>query len=229
MNTRDNGNLNTGPERVHPLEDLLPFHANGRISAQDRAQLDIALQENAELARRLTLVQEERAEAIALNEAVGAPSPRALDALLAKIEEEPKSPRQLTGTAGRDLMDRLGAMLAALSPRTLAYASAAAVAIIAIQGAVMTQVTGQKPGTYQTASTVEAGSFALVSFAPDARAAQIAETLKAAGASIIEGPRASGLYRVRLSASALPKEEVATRLATLRAAKGVVSSAEAEQ
>lgn len=223
-------NMNTsGP--FDEVEDLLPFYANGRISAPERARVEAALKDSPELARRLALIEEERAEAIALNEALRGPSPHALDALMAKIEAEPKRTAHVVGAAKAGLVDRIGAMLAALSPRTLAYASAAAVAVIALQGAVMTGVVGSRGAgpAYETASAVEAGSFALVAFAPDAKAAQIAEALKSAGASIVEGPRASGLYRLRLSAAPLPKEEVAKRLAALRAAKGVVSSADAEQ
>lgn len=221
----------TSSETIHPLEDLLPFYANGRIGAADRTRIEAALKESPELARRLALIEEERAESIALNEALHAPSPRALDALMAKIEAEPKRAAHVAGAVRQGLMDRIGGMLATLSPRTLAYASAACVAIIALQGAVMTgSLTGPNTApTYQTASASQAGSFALVAFAPEAKAADMASVLKSAGASIVEGPRASGLYRVRLSATALSKEDIAARLAALRAAKGVVSSADAEQ
>jgi hypothetical protein len=219
------------PAHIHELEDLLPFYATGKLGAADAARLEAALKDNAELARRLTLVQEERAEAIALNEALRASSPRALDALMARIEAEPRSATHVAASVRKGLIDRFGAMLAALSPRTLAYASAAAVAIIAIQGAVMTQVVGDRPGSasYQTASANDTGSFALIAFAAEAQAAQITGVLKAAGGTIVEGPRASGLYRVRLSTKALPPQEMAQRLAILRNAKGVISSADAEQ
>lgn len=221
----------TNPENMTDIEDLLPFYASGRISAADHARVEAALQQSPELARRLALIEEERVEAIALNEALGAPSTRALEALMAKIEAEPKQSAHVASAVKQGLVDRLGAMLAALSPRTLAYASAACVALIALQGAVITGALNG-PNTapsYQTASSVEAGSYALIAFAPEAKAAEMAGALKAAGASIVEGPRASGLYRIRLSSAALSKDEVAKRLAALRAAKGVVVSADAEQ
>lgn len=219
--------INALNEADREIEDLLPFYHNGRISAADRLRVETALRANAELRRRLDLIAEEMDAAIALNEAVRAPSPRALDALMAKIEAEPKRMAQQIGAVRRGLMDRLGSILAALSPKTLAYAAAAAVAVIAAQGVVLTGVMpGAGPGSpsYQTASAPSAseGSFVLVSFSPEAKAGAIAELLRSVGASIVEGPRASGLYRVRIGEKTLPGPESERIVARLQAARDVV-------
>ncbi|MBN8533188.1 MAG: hypothetical protein J0L51_03770 [Rhizobiales bacterium] len=220
--------INALNEADREIEDLLPFYHNGRISAADRARVEIALGTNAELRRRLDLIAEESEAAIVLNEAAGAPSPRALDALMAKIEAEPKRIAQQVGAVRRGLMERLGGLIAALSPKTLAYASAAAIAVIAAQGVVLTGVVpGSGPGSqnYQTASAPAAsdGTFVLISFAPEAKAVAIADLLKSVGASIVEGPRASGLYRVRIGDKALPRPESERIVARLQAAKDVVA------
>jgi hypothetical protein len=190
-------------------------------------RVETALRANAELRRRLDLIAEEMEAAIALNEAVGSPSPRSLDALMAKIEAEPKRVAQLIGAVKRSLMDRLGGVLAALSPKTLAYASAAALAVIAAQGVVLTGVipgSGTGSQSYQTASAPAAseGSFVLVSFSPEAKAGAIADLLKSVGASIVEGPRASGLYRVRIGEKTLPAAESERIVARLQAARDLV-------
>ncbi len=63
----------------------------------------------------------------------------------------------------------------------------------------------------------------LVSFAPEAKAGAIADLLKSVNASIVEGPRASGLYRVRIGDKALPKAEAERIIARLQAARDVVA------
>lgn len=229
MSNASNGTILNEADRE--IEDLLPFYHNGRISTADRARVEAALERNAELRRRLDLVAEEAQAAILLNEAVSGPSPRAFDALMAKIEAEPRHAAHRMAKARLGIMERLGGLIGALSPRKLAYATAAAVAIIAAQGVV---ITGLVPGsgsgapTYQTASApgVPAqadGTFLLVSFTPEARAGAIAELLRGLNASIVEGPRASGLYRVRIGDRTLPKADAERILARLQAARDIVA------
>ncbi len=52
-------------------------------------RVETALATDPELARRYELVREELAQTIHLNETLGAPSPRAMQALFAKIDAEP--------------------------------------------------------------------------------------------------------------------------------------------
>jgi anti-sigma factor RsiW len=210
------------------IEDLLPFYHNGRLAAADRLRVEAAIRSNAELRRRLELIAEEADAAIALNEALRAPSPRGLEALMAKIEAEPKRAAQRVEAVRQGMAERFGRFLAALSPRTLAYATAAGVAIIAFQGVVLTGVMpggGSGSSSYQTASApaLGEGTFVLVSFVPEAKAGAIADLLKGVGASIVEGPRASGLYRVRIGDKTLPKDEAERILARLRTARDAIA------
>lgn len=213
-----------------PFDDLLPFYATGKLAAKDRQAIEAALRTDADLSRRLEIVREEMGEVILSNEAVAAPSSRAFDALIAGIAAEPKRGAQAIAAVKRGFVERIGAMIAAFSPRTLGYATAGLAAIIAVQGVVLTGQLGRESGSagYQTASAVESGTFVLVAFAPDASADAIARVLKAQGASIAEGPRASGLYRVRIGDSALSKADVARILAALQAEKLVIASATSE-
>jgi hypothetical protein len=146
---------------------------------------------------------------------------------MAKIEAEPKHAAHRLDAVKVSFMERLGGLIGALSPRKLAYAAALAMAVIAAQGVVITGLVPGGPGApqYQTASApaVSEGSFVLVSFAPEAKASAIAELLRSVNASITEGPRASGLYRVRIGDKALPQAEAERIIARLQAARDVVA------
>ena len=66
------------PER-HEIEVLLPWYAAGTLSRCDADLVEQALARDSELARRYDLVRQELAETIRLNEALGAPSARAME------------------------------------------------------------------------------------------------------------------------------------------------------
>ena len=76
-------------ELPQDVEMLLPWHAAGTLSRRDAARVEQALANDNELAARYDLVREELGEAIRLNENLGAPSARAMEALFAKIDAEP--------------------------------------------------------------------------------------------------------------------------------------------
>ncbi len=54
-----------------------------------------------------------------------------------------------------------------------------------------------------------AGSYALIGFAPQASAADLTQFLEAHNVSVVDGPRTGGLYRIRVSPTALPKADLA--------------------
>jgi anti-sigma-K factor RskA len=85
--------INKEPER-HEIEALLPWYAAGTLSRHDADRVEQALAGDPELAQRYDLVREELAEIIHLNEALGAPSARAMEKLFAAIDaEEALAPR----------------------------------------------------------------------------------------------------------------------------------------
>ncbi len=181
---------------------LLPWYAAGTLSATETRRVAAAIAQDPELARRLEDIREEAAETLLLNESLPAPSRRAADKLFAAIEaEQAVNPRTYTPKAS------LGAWLAekmsGLRPRTLALAAAAAIAVIAVQGGVILGQFAEPRQGYEIAtappSTIDGGPQILVNFAPQASIADIESLLKDVGGTIIEGPHAGGLYRVRLS------------------------------
>ena len=215
----------TDPKRAE-LEELLPFYANGRISAADKARIEQALASDPELRLRLEIIREDMAETALLNESLGAPSPRALDRLMAGIEAEPRQ-APLMARARGGMISWLGHWLAAQPPRRLAYAGAAALAIMAVQGAVLTgfAVRGGGGG-FETASAPGASSserFVLLSFAPEAKASEIAAFFRRYEASVVDGPRANGFFKVRVGDAKLSTAQVDAIAARMKAEAGIVS------
>ena len=210
------------PSEREQIEMLLPWHAVGTLSPDEAQRVEHALASDPELARQFDLVREELGGTIHVNETLGAPSARAMDTLFSRIEAE--APRK-HHVAAAGLAERFSGWLASLSPRSLAYAAAAAVLALVLQAAVITAIVvpqGERGG-YVTASApaTDTGSFAMVQFAPQANAAEIAAFLKANKLSIVDGPNAAGLFKVRVAVTALPKEALAQAVRRLQQDKAV--------
>ncbi len=198
------------------IEALLPWHAAGTLSRRDAQRVDAALKEDRDLARQFELVREELSETIHLNETLGAPSTRAMERLFAGIEAEGAKGRK---RAPFSLAAFIGERLSVFSPRTLAWSALTAVLAIVLQAGLLANLYVNEPGsevpsTFNTASPRTrslgpVGSYALIGFAQQASAADVTKFLEAHKASIVEGPKAGGLYRIRVSDTALSKEELA--------------------
>jgi anti-sigma factor RsiW len=196
------------PERQE-IEELLPWHAAGTLSRRDTQRVEEALSRDPELARRYALVRDELGETIHLNETLGAPSTRALEQLFAKIDAEPTR-RQVSLNLG----SRISEFFASLTPRTLALASGAAALAILVQAGFIAGVmlNETKTSGYQTASAPtapDAGTFALIRFAPQASADDVTKFLESNKLSVASGPTAGGLYKVRVAVTGIPKAELA--------------------
>jgi anti-sigma-K factor RskA len=217
-----NTDLNTANENGRSeIEELLPWHAAGTLSAREAQTVEAALARDPELARRYELVREELAQTIHLNETLGAPSSRAMTELFAKIDAEPARHAAPSINFGARIREFFGS----LSPRTLAWSASAAALAIVLQAAVIggILIKEQSAGGYQTASVSGAasgeGTYALIRFAPQASAADITRFLESNKLSIAGGPAAGGLYRVRIAETKLPKADLDRRMQTLQSDK----------
>jgi hypothetical protein len=217
--------INKEPER-HEIEGLLPWHAAGTLNRRDADRVEQALAGDRELARRYDLVREELAETIHLNETLGAPSARAMEKLFAAIDaEEARSPRRKRSF---DLSARISEFFSSFAPRTLAWSATAAAVAILLQAAVITAVVVKDHGTVQgpmlsSAETEGNGSFAMVRFAPQATASEITNFLGAYKVMVVDGPKAAGMYTIRLSETKLPESEVTRIVHEMQAESKVVS------
>lgn len=211
------------------LEEMLPWHAAGTLSREEAEAVEQALARDPELAQRFELVCEEMAETVHLNESLGAPSARAMDRVLAAIAAE-EGPARRTRAAG--FLGRLSGVLDALSPRTLAWAGAAAALVIVVQASVIAglSLAPQESGKLEMASydgsagpAAEAtGTFALIRFQPQASAADVTRLLETRRVAIVDGPKPGGLFKLRLSDQALDEAEIGRAIAALQAETAVV-------
>ncbi len=214
---------NDTPTNRQEIEELLPWHAAGTLSRRDAKRVEEALARDPELARRYELVREEFGETIHLNETLGAPSARAMETLFKKIDAEPKR----TALPRLDLTARVGALIANLTPRTLAFATAAAALVLLAQAGVITGVLlNDRAGSgYQTASApsgaTNGGSYAMIRFAPQASAADITAFLESNKLALVGGPGPGGMYRVRVAGTGIPKGELARVVKQLQQDKTV--------
>lgn len=218
------------------LEEMLPWHAAGTLGRAEAEAVEQALARDPELARRYELVREEHLETIHLNESLGAPSARALDRVMAAMSQEAMSPQRAPGAGWHrrpvSWATRLAALLDLLSPRAVAWAGAAAAVVILLQaGLIAGLAVGERGGAVLEMASYDApagsaapaaGAFALVRFVPQATAADIARVLEARGATIVDGPKPGGLYRVRVAAEAVTDDDFARLLAAWQAETAVV-------
>lgn len=198
------------------IEALLPWHAAGTLSRRDAQRVEAALKEDRDLARQFELVREELGETIHLNETLGAPSARAMERLLAGIEAEGAKSRKRRSF---DFAAFIAERLTLFSPRTLAWSAVVGALAIVLQAGLLANLYLNEPGSevpssYRTASAPTrslgpVGTYALIGFAPQASAADVTQFLDAHKATVVDGPKPGGLYRIRISMTALPKADLA--------------------
>ena len=194
-------------EEREGIELLLPWYAAGTLEPDELRRVEAYLRDHPELEDHLTVVREELEETVSVNEAIGSPSAGAMDRLMAQVEQEsPQAFRQTAASGG--LLQGILDWFENLTPRTAAFGAALAIAIICAQAVTLSVVTSGGGGKTQTATgpgqeQVLAGTFALVRFAPTASMAEVNALLAGEGASIVDGPRSGGVYRVRLAEAEL--------------------------
>jgi anti-sigma factor RsiW len=193
------------------IELLLPWYAAGTLNRREAAEVEAALANDPELARRLEWVRTEFAQEIYINEEAASPPDNDVKALFAKIDA---LPARRPAAAASSLAERIAEFFAALSPRTLAWSAMAAGLAIVLQAGLIAGFVFKTtaPGGYETASapasTPSDGAYVLIRFQPQATAADIASFLAANKLSIVEGPSGGELYRVRVAPTKLAKPEL---------------------
>jgi hypothetical protein len=216
--------MTTEEREPNEIEALLPWHAAGTLSRDDAERVEAALARDHELARRYALVREELAETIRLNEALGAPSPRPLERLMTRIDAEAAG--GLTRRGSVAVGRWLEGLLLRLAPRTLAWSAAAAAIVILVQAGFLAALfVGSQGHSYRTASVGEAatpGSYVLVGFVPQASAADVTKFLETYKASLVDGPRAGGLYRIRIGQGGLSRDQLADIVGRMQQESAVI-------
>lgn len=189
--------------QTDPVYGLLPWYATGQLGDAERLEVEAALAADPALRQSLDRVIEERDEAVALNEAVPGMAGGSIDALMSRIEAD--APRRDRSTTP-GLVARLLEMVAGLSPRVLALAAVAAALVIIAESGALVGLAGRgvDSGTkYVTASAEPiAGdqSILLVAFVPGVSLDEVSALLRVEQVTIVDGPKAGGLFRVSVAA-----------------------------
>ena len=208
------------------IEALLPWYAAGTLRRRDRQRVEAALRNDPDLARQAELAREELAETISLNESLGVPTVRAMDRLMVAINYEALAARRRASP--RVVASRFAAFIAGFSPRTLAIAASVACLAIALQASVLVSMLA-KPAVEQNVAAKDAvrghGTYAMVRFAREASAAEIPRFLENNQATLVDGPRPGGVYRVRIAMTKLARDEFTRTVSRMREDR-VVASAE---
>lgn len=205
------------------IEAMLPWHAAGTLSHRDAQRVEEALARDPELTRRYESVREELGETILLNETLGAPSARAMKDLFAKIDAEPARRPAVSFS----ISTRIVEFFASLSPRTLAYAGGAAVFALLLQAGIIGGIVLKQTqtGGYETASAPSTdpgiGAFTLIRFAPQATSDDINRFLQENKFSIVSGPVAGGMFKVKVGLANMPKSDLAELVKKLQQDKTV--------
>ena len=205
---------------------LLPWYVSGKISTSDKDRVDAYANAHPDVRRHITLAREEADAVFSQNQEIAVPRD-ALDKLRASVASSPSARLHAVQAT---LLDKIGVFLGGLSPRHLAYAGVAAMLAIAVQAASIGALM-QGQGGYQVANApgveTSQGSFVLVAFQPAAPAGALAAFLAENKFTIVEGPKAGGLFRVRVGDAALSPADTDAMLAKLKARGDLVSFAAA--
>lgn len=216
-------NLENDTAEIHPTELLLPWYVNGKLSDDEKSEVENWLLENPEAQAHLSRVEEEHIVAIESAEEIPMPRAAAVNDLLSQITDA------RTQKTGASLSERFFELL---SPRW-AMAGAAAIALLIVaQGTTIGMlVSGPPTSTFETASgPTEAsisGVTALVAFQPTTALADVSAYLEENSLTIIGGPKPGGIYQI----AAADSDAGRLALRTLSEDKELVSffSSQAEQ
>ena len=185
-------------------ELLAPWYVTGKLDEAEAREVEELAKEDAEFVRVIEEARREQKGAAVLNEAMGEPPQGVWARLEQSVEEERReqSPGRRPGLIER-LTTSVSGFFAGLSMQQWQLAAAAAIALCVIQaGAIAYLVQDGGPAKYGTASGPKSSAAIkpafIVSFSQNATAGEINAVLNAAGATIVEGPNADGLYHLAI-------------------------------
>lgn len=189
------------------LEGLLPFYVNGTLDADDRARVDAALAEDADLAAQLAVYRSMSSDVTA-RETANTPGEFGLARLMRDIDAEEKTtPPQIQ-----------------MQSPLWRYAAAVALALLVLQTAVVMLAPDQGFELAGGGTGAGDGPALTVAFRSDATEAQIRDALLGLDLEIVSGPSAIGLYTLR----ALDDQAAAEAVSQLDQMDDLIESVELE-
>ncbi|MEL6958273.1 MAG: hypothetical protein AAGL89_04900 [Pseudomonadota bacterium] len=164
-------------------DDQIMDYVQGRMDRRDRAAFEARLDDDAELAAELSVLT-------SLRDVHGDEIPDGSGPLWSRIEAS-------IAAEPRSANDNRAPRLSVLKVAGIAVAS-----VLAWNYAVAPLLQPSTPAVFQTASDEAAGPVLQVVFADSATLGDIAALLREVDALIIEGPGATGVFRLSLAAGA---------------------------
>lgn len=196
-------NQTTQEAEREEIEMLLPWYVTGKLDRAERAKVEGYLARHPHVSRQLDLIRAEREQAVYANDALGSPPAAALDRLMASLPGA--TPSLAQRLADSSLFQQVADFFAVPTARGVRWAAVAAAALVVVQATAITSLLVRDGGTtYETASGQHIGNgfgsavSALVVFADEAKAPAIARLLAEFDASIVDGPKPGGVYKIRL-------------------------------
>ena len=185
----------------HP-DELLPWLANGTLAGAERQEVEAHVA-TCERCRRELVWLEALRNSVTELESAQAPGEFGLNRLLRDIRRQPRYDA-----------DRR---------RWFAPVLAASLAVIALQGVLIAHLWTRSDNIAPLWREKIDADVLQIRFEPHATEANIRDALQNVGASLIDGPGALGIYRVRLEPGASGKSmEVSRAIATLKARPDIV-------
>ena len=212
------------------IEMLLPWFVTGKLAPSELAEVEAYLAAHPDMRKQLDLIEAERGDTVVNNEAAGAPSADALQKVMESIDS--KSLARRSGFASVSALVQSGLDWLGSRSALVPVAAMAAVAIVLQAGLIGALLLNKPAATLgekisHTASVPkgeQAGTFALVGFAPAATLRDVERVLGPLGLSIADGPKA-GIYRVKLSDKTLGDTERDILITALIAQPAVITFA----
>jgi hypothetical protein len=180
------------------IEKLLPWYVTGRLGLADARKVERYLRQHPDAQRQLQWIDAERQETTRANEAMEWPHSDMSERLLAALPQgtAPTARRGRLSSFGQffRLPPSLGMQWAALALALVVLAQAAFIVTLLTHERTYRLATGCKEAT----GSKEDGVPALVAFADDAKAADVTRFLTDFAASIVDGPKPGGVYKIKL-------------------------------
>jgi len=186
------------------IEKLLPWYVTGRLERTDQRKVESYLALHPDIAAQLDLIRAEREETVRANEALSSPSGmRRLTAALpaARLPLPGPWPSHLAAFFTRPTAR--GVRWAALVAGILLLAQAAVIAGLLVGNGILRYQVASGPSPSNGQSKGESkgqssGLALLIGFTDEASAPAIARLLAEFDARIVDGPKAGGIYRIRV-------------------------------
>ncbi|WP_119301307.1 anti-sigma factor family protein [Dongia deserti] len=185
-----------GPLEPQDVEELLPWYVTGRVSREEARGIEAALKTMPDLAEKLAQVQREREAVSRAAEAVEAAPPETLQRLLQQVETTRQRRVQRA-----DNRDEAGGWLKGAMSHSVIWQAAFAAACVAIVALGIRLYNPPAPGDLTGGINGSGRATLLVTFQPDATAADISSLLAGAKAVVTGGPGPDGTYLVQVPAS----------------------------